>query len=169
VDVQICCATHRSLQERVLDGQFREDLLFRVSQTTVSIPPLRERREEIPWLIAATLARVAERPRIDARFVEQCLVRHWPGNVRQLVSAVRAAARDAPRDRPLRLPDVIGDPLTTKETTPQPTRETRAEPTRAQIEQSLQAHRGNVAATARALGLQRTALYRLMKALGIGR
>jgi DNA-binding NtrC family response regulator len=167
VDVQICCATHRSLPDRVRAGQFREDLLFRISQSTVSLPPLRERREEIPWLIAAVLGQVAE-PRADARLVEQCLLRHWPGNVRQLLSAVRAAAREAPPGRPARLPDGVGDALTATEAPP-PANARPPEPTRAQIEESLEAHRGNVAATARALGLQRTALYRLMKTLGVQR
>jgi DNA-binding NtrC family response regulator len=170
IDLQLCCATHRNLRERVAAGHFRDDLLFRISQATVQVPALRDRPEEIPWLVDAQLARLPRPVAANARFVEQCLLRPWPGNVRELMSAVRGAAREREHDEPLRLPDGAGEALASpagaaaaRPGPPAPP----PEPTRAAVEESLRAHRGNVAATARALGVQRTALYRLMKKLGV--
>jgi DNA-binding NtrC family response regulator len=93
VSVRICCATHRDLRGAVAAGTFREDLYFRLSTLEVRLPPLRERAEEIPWLVQ----RAAEGSgrEVQASFVEACLLRHWPGNVRELLGAVRRALHAA--------------------------------------------------------------------------
>ena len=75
----------------VAQRRFREDLYFRVGQPLVRLPPLRARREEIPWLIATTLKRIGG-VTAHASFVEAALLRPWPGNVRELCNAVDAAA-----------------------------------------------------------------------------
>jgi DNA-binding NtrC family response regulator len=162
VDVAVCCATHRGLRQNAAEGRFRQDLLFRVSQSTVEMPPLRDRPEEIAWLACACLARLPNHPAADARFIEQCLLRDWPGNVRELQNAVRTAARDSKPGKPLRLSDEAGRSLAEEpDSTP------AVQLTREAIERALAEQRGNVAATARVLGVHRTAFYRLLKQLGI--
>lgn len=92
-DVRLVAATNVDLAARVAAGLFREDLYYRLAQGIVRVPPLRERREEIPFLVSVALA---DNPLpIDSTFIEQCVLRPWPGNVRELLAATRAAARDA--------------------------------------------------------------------------
>lgn len=111
VDVRIVCATHRDLERRVADGVFREDLLFRLKVIEVPVPPLRERREDIPDLAAHFLARAQGGP--AKRFAPETLAeltrRDWPGNVRELQSAVQRAAALAAGDviLPTDLPPVV--------------------------------------------------------------
>ncbi|MFN7131985.1 MAG: sigma-54-dependent transcriptional regulator [Myxococcales bacterium] len=94
VDVRIVAATHQDLEQRVKDGKFRADLFYRLNVVPVSIPPLRERREDIPALIEHFLAAARERnPRARVRRfspeVVQALARaNWPGNIRELENVV---------------------------------------------------------------------------------
>jgi two-component system, NtrC family, nitrogen regulation response regulator GlnG len=94
VDVRIIAATHQDLEQRVRDGQFREDLFHRLNVIRIQIPPLRERREDIPLLMRHFLAQAARELDVEAKSlspeVEQRLVRlDWPGNVRQLENFCR--------------------------------------------------------------------------------
>jgi two-component system nitrogen regulation response regulator GlnG len=94
VDVRIIAATHQDLEQRVRDGQFREDLFHRLNVIRIQIPPLRERRADIPMLMRHFLAQAARELEVDAKSlnpeVEQRLVRlDWPGNVRQLENFCR--------------------------------------------------------------------------------
>jgi DNA-binding NtrC family response regulator len=92
-NVRLVAATNADLPGRVAAGHFREDLYYRLAQGVVRVPSLRERREEIPFLV--TLA-IADAPLpIDSTFIEQCALRPWPGNVRELLAATQAAARIA--------------------------------------------------------------------------
>jgi DNA-binding NtrC family response regulator len=89
VDVRVIAATHRDLSAMVEDGGFREDLYYRLAVVPLKIPPLRERREDIPGLIEALLQRIRERHSLpEIRLlpnVQQRLISYsWPGNVRQL-------------------------------------------------------------------------------------
>lgn len=89
VDVRIIAATHRDLSAMVEDGTFREDLYYRLAVVPLKIPPLRERREDIPGLIEALLQRIRERHNLPeirlSPTVQQRLISYsWPGNVRQL-------------------------------------------------------------------------------------
>lgn len=93
VDFRLISATNRNLIERVREGRFREDLFYRLNVFPIAVPPLRQRREEIPLLAQRFLARFAaeEGRRIEAIADEAmaCLLRYeWPGNVRQLENAV---------------------------------------------------------------------------------
>lgn len=94
VDVRICAATHKDLRAEVVAGRFREDLYFRIGRPTVHLPPLRERREEIPWLVEQALASspAAARVTAGAELIEAMLLRSWPGNVRELLAEARIAA-----------------------------------------------------------------------------
>jgi DNA-binding NtrC family response regulator len=95
VDVRICSASHTPLRSHVASGRLREDLYYRIGRPEIRIPPLRERLEEIPWLIQGELRRLEGAPRPHPSFVEACLLRPWPGNIRELLVEVRAAAQEA--------------------------------------------------------------------------
>lgn len=89
VDVRIIAATNRDLEQRVADGLFRSDLYFRINVVPIHLPPLSERRSDIPALARHFVAKIAARfghstPRLTPRFVESLLQYHWPGNVREL-------------------------------------------------------------------------------------
>ncbi len=94
-DVRIIAATNRPLEEMVQDGSFREDLLYRLNAFTIHLPPLRERREDIPLLLEYFLGRAKsemDRPELTGlgpRALEALVNYDWPGNVRQLQSVVR--------------------------------------------------------------------------------
>jgi two-component system response regulator AtoC len=97
INVRIVAATNRDLKQMVEEGRFREDLYFRISGFHVTVPPLRERREDIPALIRYLLARGGERFGVTGRLVldaeaEELLVGcHWPGNVRELENVLQRA------------------------------------------------------------------------------
>jgi DNA-binding NtrC family response regulator len=116
VDVRVVAATNRSLDEEVKAGRFREDLFYRLSVITLRVPPLRERRGDIPLLAERFLraaSRSAGRRLLLSEAALSCLVTHaWPGNVRELESAVEYAALHArgaevePEDLPAKLQPV---------------------------------------------------------------
>src|SRR5690606_1628024 len=91
-NVRILAATHRNLEERVAQGEFREDLYFRLNVFPIRVPPLRERIEDLPDLIADLIARgkTAGRPAIELTSTAMACLRayHWPGNVRELQNLV---------------------------------------------------------------------------------
>ena len=94
VDVRVVCATNRSLTQMVSAGDFREDLYFRLNVVAIDIPPLRERREEVPLLVETFLTRYAalyERryPGLSQRFIEALNVYDFPGNVRELENMIK--------------------------------------------------------------------------------
>jgi two-component system, NtrC family, nitrogen regulation response regulator GlnG len=101
VDVRVIAATHQDLEARVASGAFREDLLHRLNVIRIGIPPLRERREDIPDLLRHYLAVAAQElgvePKTLSSAAEQLMVAgEWPGNVRQLVNACRRLTALAP-------------------------------------------------------------------------
>jgi len=172
IDFRLVAATNRDLRKAVSEGHFRSDLFFRIAQEQVVLPPMRERREEIPHLVMLAIERTGHELKPSARFVEACLVRTWPGNVRELLLEVRRSAEQAHdrRDHTLHLEhldanaglgfeDVGADEDKSTATADDPRRE--------EILAALRKTSGNVAEVARLMGLHRTQLYRLMKKLGI--
>ena len=114
VNVRVIAATHQDLEARVESGHFREGLLHRLNVIRIEIPPLRERREDIPELLRHYLAVAARELGVDAKILsasaEAALVAFdWPGNVRQLVNACRRLTVTAP-GREIRGEDVPPDP-----------------------------------------------------------
>ena len=96
VDIRVVCATNRNLQELVEQGAFREDLFFRVNTFEVPLPPLRERRDDIPALARTLIARHLKRPEVPEGMLSdeviESLKRHeWTGNVRELANALEHA------------------------------------------------------------------------------
>ncbi len=99
-DVRVVCATNRNLDEMVLNGSFRDDLYFRLSQLTIAIPPVRERKEDIKPLIELFIHQANSElgcrvHRIDAEVLKAAQVHHWPGNIRELKNVVFRAALSA--------------------------------------------------------------------------
>ncbi|ACY17111.1 sigma 54-interacting transcriptional regulator [Haliangium ochraceum] len=180
VDFLLCAATHKDLRAAVARGAFREDLYFRIARPEVVLPPLRERIEEIPWLIDTVVQQTAERPiAVHTSFVEACLSRPWPGNVRELIVETRAAVHQVQAEgrstlKHSHLPERAGmhfeaaAALDSAEYAAQhPPGKSRGTPGRAEIVAALRAQDGNVSATARAMGVHRTQLRRWMERFGV--
>jgi len=97
VDIRILAATHQDLDKRVQDGRFREDFLYRLKVVSLQLPPLRDRREDIPLLARSFLEQAVRENELTARrFTPEVLSRlsayHWPGNVRELRNVIESAA-----------------------------------------------------------------------------
>lgn len=188
IDLRVCFATHRDLRDMVRERRFREDLYFRINQPTVRLPPLAERLEEVPWLIARAVAGLAPSVTPLAQFVEACLLRPWPGNVRELLGAVRAATQAAALtgsdvldaealdpdtgrmlDAPPPAPATISQspPAASSESPParEPVCQERLSD-EAEIREALVASGGNVMQAARALGVHRNQLRRWLTERG---
>jgi DNA-binding NtrC family response regulator len=179
VDLAICSATHADLSESVARGRFREDLYFRLGRPMVQLKPLRERVEEIPWLIHRELTAIEGltdsatggsvlRPGPmppQASLIEACLLRSWPGNVRELLTEVRLAASAAA----FAGGSTVKDSHLSAAAGQRVSRERRHEP-RARaahpfpgvpaIEEALEKRHGNVSGAARLLRVPRTQLRR---------
>jgi len=188
VDFALCSATNKDLRALVAAGTLREDLYFRIATPAVTLLALRDRPEEIPALIAHALAAEPAGLAAHVSLIEQCLLRPWPGNVRELIAEVRAAAQAAAvagADRvaaghlaptagslfgsampgPRAAPADPGDPSASDEPRKRIPRDDAD--WRRRIEDALRASAGNIAAAARALGLHRTQLRRLMERHGV--
>jgi DNA-binding NtrC family response regulator len=172
VDVRIVAATNRALREEIAAGRFREDLYFRLNVIPIQLASLRERREDILPLARHVLARHAAEAGRQLAFTpeaEQALLAHaWPGNVRELENAVERAvvlARGAaisPED--FLLEAATAAPAVPAGATLQAQLDLSAA---AHVRAALEAAGGNRAEAARALGIDRTTLYRMMKRFGM--
>jgi DNA-binding NtrC family response regulator/tetratricopeptide (TPR) repeat protein len=178
VDVRVIAATNADLEQRVAEGRFREDLFYRLSVIRIHVPPLRDRREEIPHLSTYFLREAAERlGKPDVRLAPETLdlfdAYPWPGNVRQLRNEVhRAVAMAAPGGSIG--PDHLSPALASLQTTaPSPRRrpQTLASAVerleREMIRAALDESQGNISETARSLGLTRRGLYLKIQRLGL--
>jgi transcriptional regulator with GAF, ATPase, and Fis domain len=166
VRVRIVSATNRDLAERVQNAEFREDLFYRLNVVTIELPPLRERRDDIPLLVEHFLDRIAEesdKPRkvLDLRVLKMLVESPWPGNVRQLDNEVRRLA--ALSDEVIG-PDLIGGVVRDERTGASreveglvglPLREVE----RRLIHATLERSEGNKKEAARVLGISRRSLY----------
>lgn len=179
VDIRVIAATNLSPAALRDPGQFRQDLLFRLNTVEIELPPLRERREDVPALVdfyldhyAARYARPRPRPRLSATARAALTGHDWPGNVRELRHAIERAlilAGDAPlepADFPLAAPAarIAPDAVVTPGAAADLNLE-RAE--RRMVEESLKKHGYNISAAAAELGLSRAALYRRMEKHGL--
>jgi DNA-binding NtrC family response regulator len=169
VDVRVISATNAKLHDEVAAGRFREDLLFRLNTIELQLPPLRERRDDIPPLAMHFLRRHTARYRkqlagFDASAMRLLLDHSWPGNIRELDHAVERAVLLAQGDT-VRAHDFA---LRGSGTAPQRLEDlTLEEVERLLIEKALARYEGNVSRAAQALGLSRSALYRRIAAYGL--
>ncbi len=115
VDVRIIAATNRNLAQMAIEGQFREDLYYRLNVIPIELPPLRERKEDVPLLAGHFLAKFAKRmgkqiAKIDDAVIERLVAYAWPGNVRQLENTIERAVALSRGDR-ITLADLAGPVL----------------------------------------------------------
>jgi len=187
VDIRIVAATHRDIQREVAAGRFREDLFHRINVIRLTLPPLRERREDIPLLVERFLTATGQRYAMDAGAMDAILAYDWPGNVRELKNCLdrMVAFNSGPllhfSDLPTGVADVrlaeqpmvramaagaAGGQRTVSITSslggvlPLQQVERRA------IEQALTYTRGDRTTAAQLLGIGRTTLYRKLKEYG---
>jgi len=168
-DVRLISATNAKLREEIASGRFREDLLFRMNTVEICLPPLRERREDVPRLAGHFLGQHATRYRkslggIEESAIKALLAYEWPGNVRELDHTIERAVLMA-----------AGRMLTAKDLA---LRGTADEQPRLEdlsledveyilVKKALKRYEGNVSRAAEALGLSRSALYRRLQRFGL--
>ena len=182
VDVRVVAATNADLEQRVADGKFREDLFYRLSVIRIHVPPLRERREEIPHLSTFFLRETCERLskpgiRLSAETLDIFDTFAWPGNVRQLRNEVQRAVAMAPPAGTI-TPELLSPAFGTSGIVPESVSRSRLRRTtlagavekleREMIQGALERANGNISETARLLGLTRRGLYLKMDRLGVG-
>ena len=172
-DVRVVSATNRELAELVASGDFREDLFYRLTLITIRLPPLRERRSDIPLLARHIAAHVADSyglgdVSLSASALEWLGAQPWPGNIRQLKQTLERTLLLAGKaqltgadfaagqhDEAGGAPRLGVDGMTLEQVE------------RHMIEQALDQHGGNITRVAKALGLSRTALYRRLERHGL--
>jgi transcriptional regulator with PAS, ATPase and Fis domain len=174
VNVRVVAATSRNLEEMVEDEEFREDLYYRLNVVNLALPPLRERREDIPLLIAYFLDKLcseANKPllKVSPELKEYIETYEWPGNVRQLRNCLESMVVLSRGDE-LTLDDLPatlerGPSAANHVSIPPGTRLEDLE--REAVEQALQRHNGNRTHAAEALGISVRTLQRKLKAWGI--
>ena len=191
VDVRIVSATHRPLEQEISKGNFRADLFYRLQVVTIEIPPLRERREDIPLLAETFASAAAEKFDLPARPLGASALRRlvdyaWPGNVRELKNTMdRAVILAEGRElTPHDLPDEIAGRSQAAIETDSPEdgaegglkvpftadfREDRREFERRYIRRCLEHTQGNVTRAAEILGMHRQSLQHKLRQLGLGR
>lgn len=167
VDVRILAATHHDLDHLVVEGRFRQDLLYRIRVARISIPPLRGRRDDIVLLADAFMHEAAQRNNKSVTSLSEAVVRRilqhdWPGNVRELQSAIEFACI-ACRGSIIQLEDL--PPELGLDQQPEPFASNNPEDAGAQLTAALQAAKGNRTAAARLLGISRATLYRRLAEL----
>ena len=169
VDVRVFSATNADLHAEVDGGRFRQDLLFRLNTIELRLPPLRDRREDIPLLAAYFLGQHAGRYRksisgFDEGAMKALLEHPWPGNVRELDHAVERAALMAQSDS-VRAADLGLRPG--REGAPRLEEMSLEDVEALLIKKALARFNGNVSHAADALGLSRSALYRRLQRYGL--
>jgi DNA-binding NtrC family response regulator len=169
VDVRVFSATNADIANDVAEGKFRQDLLFRLNTIEIRLPPLRDRREDVPVLAAHFLRQHSEHYRkhltgFDEQAIKALLAHAWPGNVRELDHSVERAVLMAQTDM-VRAAD-LG--LRTGREGPPRLEEMSLEEVEALlIKKALARFSGNVSHAANALGLSRSALYRRLQRYGL--
>jgi two-component system nitrogen regulation response regulator NtrX len=187
VDVRVIAATNKDLEEEIARGNFREDLFYRLNVIPFYVPPLRERKEDIPLLVKEFMQEFGQqygRPHVEMHpdALDTLRQYHWPGNVRELRNLVERvlilnpksqrierkhlpplASRDSSRDGSGR----DGAKSSTRSEEFSTLLEAREAYERDYILKKLDECAGNITRTAEALGLERSHLYRKMKALGV--
>jgi two-component system nitrogen regulation response regulator NtrX len=182
VDVRVVSATARDLVHEIAEGRFREDLYYRLNVVPVLIPHLSERREDIPPLVHHFMAHYASErrvptPEITADAMVALQSYEWPGNVRQLRNVVERTIIMAPGDRVGRIEidllpaEVLGEPgemgAGSTAIMGSPLREARETFEREYLRVQIRRFSGNISRTAHFIGMERSALHRKLKLLGI--
>jgi anaerobic nitric oxide reductase transcription regulator len=190
VDVRVIAATNRDLEQEVATGRFRADLYHRLAVYPLIVPPLRERREDIPLLAAHFLDQTRRKlglgpVRLSPEARERLMTADWPGNARELENVVSRAALRGARGHTSREPLILeshhfdvrsgagaptesrNQPETTQKEDERGLRERTRDYQRRVIEAAVQTNDGNWAAAARQLGMHRSNLHHLARKLGL--
>lgn len=183
VDVRVISASSRDLQEEIAARRFREDLFHRLNVVPIRLPPLRERRDDIPELVRYFIRRAAESTGLPAREVDQDAMAvlqtySWPGNVRELRNLIERLLIMAPGDatsiQAVTLPSELGAsgiasvlPVAAEDIMSLALREAREVFEREYLTAQIARFGGNVSRTASFVGMERSALHRKLKALGV--
>ncbi len=173
VDIRIVAATHKALRQKVREGAFREDLMYRLRVVPIYLPPLRERRGDVELLIWHFIAKFAERgPRsiqsVAPDAMRALLDHHWPGNVRELINVIQyaAAVGRGPTLSLEELPPEFREGARPAAPVPSPVTSTTAdEPT--QIREALARAGGHIGQAAELLGMSRPTFWRKRKKYNI--
>jgi len=181
VDVRIICATNKDLMKEVEKGTFRKDLYYRLNVISITVPPLRDRREDIILLAKSFIKKFAGEPGkrfdMDPEAVSCLIEYNWPGNVRELQNVIERMVNLADEER-IGISQLPAEILNCSLSKPEPQeltigenkrerRELFAENERNRILACLGKHGGNVSSTAKELEISRNTLYRKMHLLGI--
>lgn len=170
IDVRILSATHRNLEEAIASGEFREDLYYRLNVVTLTLPPLRERREDIPLLARHFLTVLTEKYRrrihgFAPDALDMLTAADWPGNIRQLHNVLeQCIALCTTSTIPASL---VARALRDKPAEIQPLAEARSTFERDYLISLLKLTRGQVSEVARLAGRNRTEVYRLLQRHGL--
>ena len=171
VDVRVVSATNKNLSEEVKSGRFREDLLYRLNVVSLQLPPLKERKEDIPLLVDAFLSRKTKVKHVSREAMHILMNYDWPGNVRELEHVIEGALalNQGEVIEPKDLWINAALKLQTKPSTPAPisfagdSLLTLDELEKQHIEQALKAHNWNRVKSANALGITAKTLYLKIK------
>jgi two-component system NtrC family response regulator len=166
VDVRVVCATNQDLQAAIADGRFREDLYYRISEVTATIPPLRDRNGDVLLLARALLTRLAEKHARSLRGFTQDAMEaidayDWPGNVRELENRINRAVIMAD-GKQVTAAD-LGLELPIAERVPMNLRQVRQQAERQALQRVLAMTGGNISKAAELLGITRPTFYDLMQ------
>lgn len=176
VDVRLVAATNRDLSKLVKEGTFREDLYFRIKGVELPLPPLRDRREDVPTLVRHYLAQFAQQqdrsvPQVAEDAMQALMAYDWPGNVRQLMNATQNMLILAEGDRvePRHLPPEIAERSDADNDGEQhvPAGMSLDQLEKQAIRNALRIHAGNREAAAKMLGIGERTLYRKLKEYGL--
>jgi two-component system nitrogen regulation response regulator NtrX len=183
VDVRVVSSSSRNLEKEIAERRFREDLFYRLNVVPVMVPALTERREDIPALVDHFFARYAADqglapPEIGAEAMMVFQAYDWPGNVRQLRNVVERTVILTPRERLTRidvdmLPSEVVNGRVQGDSRMStmmgvPLREARENFEREYLKVQIRRFSGNISKTASFIGMERSALHRKLKLLGIG-
>jgi two-component system nitrogen regulation response regulator NtrX len=182
VDVRVVSSTSRNLEREIAERRFREDLFYRLNVVPVSVPALSERREDVPGLVNQFFARYANEqgvppPSVSPEAMTALQAYEWPGNVRQLRNVVERTVILTPRDRLERIeanmlpPEILSGRLQSDSLMSAmmgvPLREARETFEREYLKVQIRRFSGNISKTAAFIGMERSALHRKLKLLGM--
>jgi two-component system nitrogen regulation response regulator NtrX len=179
VNVRIISTTSKSIREEIDKGNFREDLYHRLNVVPISLSPLKERSEDIPLLLNYFAKKIAElngitQTKLDTNF-DLFYKYHWPGNVRELRNLVERISILSINENPSNINQLVKDSLTSKNMSNKieenvlayPLKEAREKFEKNYLASQLKKHMGNISKTAEFVGMERSALHRKLKSLGI--
>jgi two-component system nitrogen regulation response regulator NtrX len=174
VDVRVVAATNKDLEQEIAAGRFRQDLYFRLNVIPLRVPALAERREDIPLLVENFMTKLGSRmgvrpKKLSPEAMDLLLEYPWPGNVRELRNLVERLLIMVPGEEvlPEHLPMRTAPTQAFWPAQPLPLRQAREAFEREYVARILRACQGNMSQAARLLGLERSHLYRKLKALGL--